>query len=35
MERTLDTLESIAGRDARKQLKTLAKSGSKLLNKFK
>ncbi|OJA19220.1 hypothetical protein AZE42_10898 [Rhizopogon vesiculosus] len=28
MERALDTLESIAGRDARKQLKTLAKSKS-------
>ncbi|KAG0703458.1 hypothetical protein DFH29DRAFT_998455 [Suillus ampliporus] len=35
LNRALDTLEGIAGRDARRQLETLAQSGSKLLNKFK
>ncbi|KAG2147498.1 hypothetical protein DEU56DRAFT_784290 [Suillus clintonianus] len=33
--RALDTVEGIAGRDARRHLETLAQSGSKLLNKFK
>jgi hypothetical protein len=28
-------VEGIAGRDARRQLESLAQSGSKLLNKFK
>ncbi|KAG1809837.1 uncharacterized protein HD556DRAFT_1280610 [Suillus plorans] len=33
--RALDTVEGIAGRDARRHLESLAQSGSKLLNKFK
>lgn len=33
--RALDKVEGIAGRDARRQLESLAQSGSKLLNKFK
>ncbi|KAG2101804.1 uncharacterized protein F5147DRAFT_708076 [Suillus discolor] len=33
--RALDTVEGIAGRDARRHLESLAQSGSKLLDKFK